>query len=429
MRPGLIGRSWGINAEYSGRYSGRMPGLHRIAMVSMHSSPVTAPGTGDSGGMNVSLIATALQLSLRGVEVELLTRATGEPRVTQIADGVTVHELAAGAIGPMPKERLVEVADEFGEAVALLSGRSAPRYDLLHANYWLSGISTLPVAIELGLPFVQSFHTLGAMKNLYLAPGETPEPEGRLRAENYLANQADAIVATSVAEVTSLIDRVGAPAGQIWVVSPGVDSAQFTPVRASSEARVRRKLGVEPERPILVVVGRVQPHKGQELAIRALAELSGDLPVLAVVGEPTPGAENYRVSLKSLASELGVSSAVRFVGALDREDLANLLAAASITLLPSYSETFGLIALESAASGTPVIVSSVVGATGSVAPGISGVILESREPREWAATIATLLTDPIGLGSLAVSAREHAENFSWASTSVSLLGLYSSLVD
>jgi D-inositol-3-phosphate glycosyltransferase len=406
-----------------------MPALHRVAMVSMHSSPTAAPGTGDSGGMNVAILSTSIELANRGVEVELLTRAVGKPGVTQIAPGVTVHELAAGPLGRVPKSRLAEFADEFGEGVAMLSGRSSPRYDLVHAHYWLSGIAALPVAIELGLPFVQSFHTLGAMKNRSLAKGENAEPESRLRAETYLANQADAISANSSAEVSSLIDNVGAPAGRVWVVPPGVDGTLFTPARAISESIVRRRLGIGSERHILAVIGRIQPHKGQDLAIRALAALSAERPFLVLVGEPTPGAERYRESLRSLAAELGVASAVGFVGALEREDLANLLAATSLTLLPSHSETFGLVALESAASGTPVIASRAVGATGSVAPNESGVLLASRDPNEWANTIAALLHDPLLLGELSASARLHAERFSWAGSAESLLGIYASLVD
>jgi D-inositol-3-phosphate glycosyltransferase len=405
-----------------------MAELRRIAMVSMHSSPTAQPGTSDSGGMNVSIVSTALELARRGVEVELLTRANGEPRVTEIAAGVTVHELPAGPAGRIVKERFADVADEFGEAVALLSGRADSRYDLVHAHYWLSGIATLPVAIELDIPFAQSFHTLGAMKNLHRSEGDLPESQGRLRAESYLANQADAIVASSATEVASLIDDVGAPAERTWVVRPGVDGSLFTPTRISSEDSVRRSLKIENDRPILVVVGRIQPHKGADLAIRALAELRNEQPVLVIVGEPTPGAERYRASLPRLASELGLAEAVRFPGALDRDDLANLLAVASISVMPSRSETFGLVALESAASGTPVIASDTVGATGSVAPGVSGELVATRHPGEWATMISTLLGDPPRLEALSRSARVYAEGFTWGATAEGLLGVYRQLL-
>ena len=226
----LLRHRWLPSEESLAQYSGSMSdGLRRIAMVSMHTSPADSPGRGDAGGMNVALLAVASQLARRGVEVDLLTRAAEAPFEREVADGVLLRGLAAGPPSPLPKNRLVEVADEFGEAVATLAGRLAPRYDLIHAHYWLSGLATLPVAIELGIPFVQSFHTLAAMKNLNLAPGDAPEQEGRLRGEAFLGSQADAVVASSAAEVMALIDELHTPAERLWVIPPGVDSELFTP--------------------------------------------------------------------------------------------------------------------------------------------------------------------------------------------------------
>jgi D-inositol-3-phosphate glycosyltransferase len=262
-------------------------GLRRIAMVSMHTSPVDSPGRGDAGGMNVALLGVATQLARRGVEVDLLTRATAAPFERELADGVLLRSLAAGPPTPLPKNRLVEVADEFGEAVATLAGRLAPRYDLIHAHYWLSGLATLPVAIELGIPFVQSFHTLGAMKNLNLAPEDEPEQEGRLRGEAFLGNQADAVVASSAAEVMALIDELRTPPERLWVIPPGVDSELFTPVRARNDAAIRSSLGLPRDRPLLVLAGRLQPLKDQELGIRILGELSmvSPAPLLVIAGD------------------------------------------------------------------------------------------------------------------------------------------------
>ncbi|MHC5796900.1 glycosyltransferase [Lacisediminihabitans sp. FW035] len=404
---------------------------NRVALVSMHTSPAALAGSGDSGGMNVSLLATATELALRGVEVDLITRATGDAAVTALAEGVELHELAAGPRGILPKEHLGEVADEFGEAVAQLTGRQAARYDVIHAHYWLSGLATLPVALELGLPFVQSFHTLAAMKNAALAPGQEPEPERRLRTEMYLANQASAVVAGSSAEVTSLIDDVRAPADRVWVIPPGVDVNLFTPARAgAADARVRSELGIALGRPIIAIVGRVQPLKDQELAIRVLAELHGlrgAAPVLVVAGEATPGEDGYASSLHSIAAELGVLAEVRFAGALSRERLADLLAIATVTLVPSHSETFGLVALESAASGTPVIAFRGGGLVESVSAGVSGLLVDSRDPRAWAQATVSLLDDGAGLQRLSGFARHYAEGFTWAATATALIGVYASL--
>jgi D-inositol-3-phosphate glycosyltransferase len=403
-------------------------GLRRIAMVSMHTSPAAQPGTGDAGGMNVAILALASHLARRGVEVDLLTRATEEPEERELADGVTLRTLAAGPLAPIPKNRLVDVADEFGEAVATLVGRTAPRYDLLHSHYWLSGLATLPVAIELGLPFIQSFHTLAAMKNRTLAPGDVPEHEGRLRGEAFLGNQADAIVAGSAAEVGALIDDLHAPAEKLWVIPPGVDEELFTPDRARNASALREKLGIPVDRPILVIAGRVQPLKDQELGIRILSELSmvAPSPILVIAGEATDVA--YRARLDQAAILHDVEADVRFVGALDRVTLADLLAAAECTLVTSHSETFGLVALESAASGTPVVAYRGTGLVESVSDGESGYLVDSRDPADWAAAILSHRMDGGRVTAMRRSARAFAAGFTWATAAASHLALYESLV-
>jgi D-inositol-3-phosphate glycosyltransferase len=403
-------------------------GLRRIAMVSMHTSPADPPGSGDAGGMNVAMLAVATQLARRGVEVDLLTRAVGHPEDRELADGVMLRSLAAGPPTPIPKYRLVDVADDFGEAVAQLTGRSAPRYDLIHAHYWLSGLATLPVAIELGIPFVQSFHTLGAMKNRLLAPGDDPEPEGRLRGEAFLGNQADAVVAGSAAEVMSLIDELRTPAERLWVIPPGVDAELFTPDRARNDSAVRTLLGLGHDRPLLVIAGRVQPLKDQELGIRILAELSmvSPAPLLVIAGDALD--VGYRVRLDGLARELNLADDVRFVGSLERETLADLFAAAEFTLVTSYSETFGLVALESAASGTPVIAYRGTGLVESVGDLESGYLLDSREPADWAGAILSHRADGERVAAMRRSARTFAEGFTWATSATSHLALYESLV-
>jgi D-inositol-3-phosphate glycosyltransferase len=381
--------------------------------------------------MNVTLLSQARGLADRGISVDLLTRATGEPEVRELSPGVTLRSLAAGPPREVAKSKLPDVADAFGEAVADLVGRTAPRYDLLHAHYWLSGLAVLPVAIELGLPMVQSFHTLAAMKNASLAPGDSPEPDRRLFSEMFLANQADAIVVGSSAEVDTLMDGMRASADKLWVIPPGVDTSLFAPDRIDHSASIRHRLGLGGERPLIVVAGRIQPLKGQDLAIEVLARVQSPgalTPLLVFAGEATAGSEAYRASLNALAAGLGVAGDLRFVGALDQADLADLLAAATLTLIPSHSETFGLVALESASSGTPVVGYRSTGLVESVADGSSGVLVDSRDPGEWAATVSRLLADDAELARLGASARGHAEGYTWATAAASLLGVYEGLL-
>lgn len=401
--------------------------VERVAMIAMHTSPVAQPATADAGGLNVTVLSVAAELALRGVEVDLVTRASSGPERTELLPGVTLHRVLAG--GDLPKERLPEVADEFGEGLARLARQRD--YDVLHAHYWLSGIAALPVALELDRPLVQSFHTLAVMKNALAGEGQAPEPVQRLRSETFLATQADAVIAVSSAEATVLIDDVGARPDRTWIIPPGVDLGLFAPRPFAAHAATRAALGLEADRPIVVIAGRVQPLKGHELAVRALAELHalrGWAPLLVVAGEATPGADGFAQHLRDLANDLGVGADVRFVGALHRDALADLFAAADVTLVPSFSETFGLVALESAASGTPVLAFRAGGLPESVIDGVSGVLLGTRDPRYWATELAVLIEDDERRTALGFSARAHAERFTWGAAATSLLGVYAGVL-
>lgn len=396
-------------------------------MVAMHTSPAAQAGTGDAGGMNVAMLATAAELSIRGVEVDLITRALGQPTARELLPGVRIVSLAAGGSGALPRDRMPEHIDEFGEALATLARASDSAYDLVHAHYWLSGIAALPVCLELGIPLVQSFHTLAAMKDAAHIPGAAPEPVVRSRSETFIANQADAIVAASSAEATAIIDDVNGRADRTWIVPPGVDLGLFSPRDAVAATRIRSVLELDPSRPLVVLAGRIQPLKGHELAIRSIAELRamrGWAPLLVIAGETTPGEEPFEVELRELASELGVTEDIRFVGAVYHDRLAELLSAAHLTIVPSFTETFGLIAIESAACGTPVVGYRTGGLSESIDEGVSGLLLGSREPRYWATEIGNLIENDERREALGVTARVFAERFSWGAAAASLLGIY-----
>lgn len=394
-------------------------------MVSMHTSPAEAPGARDAGGMNVAIMGSAGELAARGVEVSLITRAVGQPGVSQLLPGVTLFEIGAGR-ADLSKEQLGEVVDEFGEGFGVLARGPDGGFDIVHAHYWLSGIAALPVAVELAVPFVQSFHTLATMKAVVASADARKEPERRERSERFLASQADAVIVSSSAEAAAVIDAVRGPADRVWVIPPGVDLQLFAPRDATAGLSVRHELGLPLGRALIVMAGRVQPLKGHELAIRALAELATK-PLLVIAGEPPVGDESYLDGVRSLAAELGVRDQVRFLGALTREKLAELFAAAHAILMPSFSETFGLVALEAAASGTVVIAQRSGGLVEAVDDGVSGLLVEDRQPRSWALAIDRVLGDePYRLG-LERAARHHATRFTWGATAASLLGVYASI--
>lgn len=369
-------------------------GVRRVALVNLPSSPIAPPGAGEAGSLGVLMLGLAAELAIRDVTVDLVAR--GETvSSTALLPGVHLHLLPSGT------------EDEFGEGFAELI-RASP-VDVVHAYHASSGVAVLPAAIELGIPFVQTF-------------GRT----GGSRAETYLVGQADAVIAASAADAGVLIDVVGAAADRTWIVPPGVDLDLFAPRAPEPEAR--RGFGIESDRPVVVMAGRIAPRKGHDLAIAALAELHamrGWAPVLVIAGGPEAGQADWAASLMPLAQDLGVASDVRMLGPVHRDEVADLLGLSSVVLMPSIDEPFGLVALEAAASGTPVVAARVGGLPEAVGPG--GLLLGSRDPTEWAAAIGGLLDDESHRLAFGAAGRAHAERFTWGAAAASLLGIYSVL--
>ena len=379
----------------------------RIALVSMHTSPADRPGKGDAGGMNVLVLESALALAARGNHVDIFTRSAGASHTEALAPRVALHALETGG-GIVRKHELANHADAFGSALERIAVAAEDGYDVIHAHYWLSGLAALPVSLSLGIPIVQTFHTLAAEKNRCLADGERPEPERRVLTERYLVGEVDAIAAVSRAEVDVLCDRVGASAERVWLVPPAVDTLLFQPAPVAARTDVRTRLGVRPDEGLVACVGRVQPLKGQDLAVRMLQHLPDT--VLVIVGDAVPGDERYLESLHDIARELGVEGRVRHIGSLERPALAGLLDAADVVVVPSRSESFGLVPMEAAASGTPVVASRVGGLVESVADGETGVLVDGRDPAEWADAVRMILDDvdlqlELGLGGRRAASR------------------------
>ncbi|ROR66402.1 glycosyltransferase [Agrococcus jenensis] len=397
----------------------------RIAVVSMHTSPTDRPGKGDAGGLNVLVLESAMALAARGHHVDVFTRSAGAPHSHAIASGVTLYALATGG-GVVRKHELPNLADAFGAELERAALAATDSYDVIHAHYWLSGLAALPVSLSLGIPIVQTFHTLAEEKNRRLATDERPEPERRVLTERYLAGEVDAIAAVSRAEVDVLCDGIGASAERVWLVPPAVDALLFQPRPVASRAEVRARLGVRPADGLVVCVGRVQPLKGQDLAVRMLEHLPDA--VLVVAGDATPGDERYLESLHDIAREIGVEGRVRHIGSLERPALARLLDAADVVVVPSRTESFGLVPLEAAASGTPVVASRVGGLVESVVDGETGVLVDGRDPAEWAQAVGAILEDVDLQVELGLAGRRIVSRREWRDVAQELETVYRSTI-
>jgi D-inositol-3-phosphate glycosyltransferase len=401
----------------------------RIGMLSVHTSPLDQPGSGDSGGMNVAITSLATRLAARGVEVDLFTRCRGgaHHHVRTIAEGARVVPIKAGPCQPIPKSELPRFLPEFLGGVLREARHGRRRYDLVHSHYWLSGWVGRAVKDLWEVPLVSSFHTLGKVKNYSLARGERPEPQVRLDAEAKTIRAADRIVALTPSEAGQLVGLYGADPNRIRIVPQGVDPAIFAP-RSRSLARSRLHLaGLR----LALFVGRMQPHKGPDVAVRAVAEAVARDPattedlMLAVVGGPSGeghGAELAR--LLELAGALGVAERLILFPPQPQVRLADFYAAADVVLVPSRSESFGLVALEAQACGTPVVAAGVGGLPFVVAHGRTGLLVDGHDPADHADAMLRILRDDALQLSLGREASRVALRFTWDTSSRELLGVY-----
>lgn len=402
----------------------------RIAVLSVHTSPLDQPGTGDAGGMNVYIAETSALLARAGIEVEVFTRATAssQPPVVEVAPGVRVRHVNAG-----PFEGLAK-ADLPSQLCAMTAGvmrveAAHPEgwFDLIHSHYWLSGQVGWLAGERWGVPLVHSMHTMAKVKNAGLAQGDTPEPAVRIIGEEQVVVAATRLVANTVIEAGELVDLYGAEPSRVDVVHPGVDLEVFAP---GARSAARADLGIAPDAVLLLFVGRIQPLKAPDVLIRAAADLVDRHPelrarlVVAVCGGPSGTGLERPTALEDLARELRIEDLVRFVPPGRRERLAQWYQAADLTVVPSHSESFGLVAVESQACGTPVVAAKVGGLRTAVADGRSGLLIDGHDPAEYARAIASLIEHPDRLAAMAIAARSHAEQFGWAGTAAGLMGTY-----
>jgi len=413
------------------------PTPRRIATLSVHTSPLDQPGTGDAGGMNVYIVEVSRRLAEAGVEVEIFTRATaaGVPSVVETAPGVRVRQVISGPLEPLPKEDLPAQLCAFTTGVLRAEAAHAPGYyDLIHSHYWLSGQVGWLARERWGVPLVHSAHTLAKVKNAQLALGDRPEPVARIIGEEQVVAEADHLVANTAGESGDLIGRYGAGPDRVRVVEPGVDLDRFRPPAAGREIEVRRasrrQLGLPPDGHIVVFVGRIQPLKAPDVLLRGVAALRERDPRLAagltlvIAGGPSGTGLDRPTALIDLAASLGITDLVRFLPPQSGDDLPALFRAADLVAVPSHSESFGLVALEAQACGTPVVAAAVGGLITAVRNGASGVLVDGHRADDWARAIGALLAAPDQRRGLGRGAVRHAQHFSWSRTADGLLAVY-----
>ena len=394
-------------------------------MLSVHTSPLDVPGCGDAGGMNVYIVETARRLAQRGIAVEVFTRATSgdQPRTVELEPGVLVRNITAGPFEGLAKDDLPAQLCAFTAGVLRTEAhQDAGYYDVIHSHYWLSAQVGWLVRDRWGVPLVHSAHTLAKVKNQSLAEGDVPEPRARVIGEEQVVAEADRLIASTAEEAGQLIDLYGADPERVCTVAPGVDLETFVP---GNRAEARARLGLA-SAPTLLFVGRIQPLKAPDLLLRAAHRLRAEVPNLQVVivGGPSGAGVATPSWLTDLARELDLGDTVRFVPPADRLTVAEYYRAADATVVPSYNESFGLVALESQACGTPVVAAAVGGLPTAVADGRSGLLVDGHEPDRWAKTLADLLASPAELAELSSHARAHASRFSWDRTTDGLLDAY-----
>ncbi|MHA7146615.1 D-inositol-3-phosphate glycosyltransferase [Arthrobacter sp. TmT3-37] len=407
-----------------------MSGVRRVAMLSLHTSPLEQPGAGDAGGMNVYVRSTALELARVGIEVEIFTREAGEgrPRREILGDGVVVHHLDAGPRHRIPKEALPGLKTTFADAITDVAGLLADgHFDVLHSHYWVSGTVGLTLSREMNLPLVHSMHTMAKVKNLHMKAISSPEPAERIAGEQDIVTGAARLIANTRTEAAELVSLYGATRDRVDVVAPGVDLSTFHP---GDRDAARTALAFPPDQFHVVFAGRIQKLKGPQVLVAAAAELRRrrpDIPLaVSILGS---GSGSEALKLQPLIDGAGLTDDIRLYPPVTAAHLAQWFRSADAVVMPSFSESFGLVALEAQACGTPVVAANVGGLPQAVSDGRSGLLVDGHSATAWAAALERLHDDAELRATLGRGAAMHALAFGWQRTALLTAQSYRTAVE
>ncbi len=412
--------------------------VKRIAMLSVHTCPLATLGGKETGGMNVYVRDLSRELSRRGIYVDVYTRSQNAtiPCVSNtLAEHGRVIHVKAGPEKPYNKNRVYNHLDEFVTGVQTQAEADGIVYDIIYSHYWLSGIAAQKLRRQWDVPFAQMFHTMAEMKNRVAQSPAEREPDQRSNCEGEIMHWADRLIAATPLEKNQMTWLYGAPADKISIVPPGVDLERFQPL---DKVESRRFVGISPDDKLILFVGRIQPLKGIDVLMKALAEIKRREPKLLanvcvsiIGGAPQPDAEIEQAEferLETLLVELGIGDLITFLGAKDQDKLVHYYSAAEMVVMPSHYESFGMVALEAMACGTPIIASDVGGLSFSIEDGFNGYLVPGKDPQALAEKIRMLLKYPILQEQFGQQARAWVARYSWVDIAGELLEVFEDTV-
>lgn len=403
--------------------------VNRVAMISVHTSPLASLGGRDTGGMNVYIKRLSEQLAGEGVPVDVYTRKADPsvPLIQEDTTGFRVINLSVGPAEPVSREVLYSLLPRFSEAVSAFRSSHGHEYDVIHSHYWLSGLVGRSLAESWEVPWVHMSHTLGVLKDENRGAFQQPESELRLRNERLVLESADAVVASNLVERGEILDYYGLDPSRVYVAPCGVDLKLFHP---DSKQEARRRLGIDPKRKLVLYVGRIEPLKNVDTLIAAVHQLQGrvdNLKLLIVGGTRGGGDSETRqelLRLEALVRDLGLEDMVEFYGPAPQQELPSFYQAADVSVVPSHYESFGMAALEAMACGTPVVASRVGGLKSSVRDGNTGFLVSVGDVETFAARIERVLADKDLAVKMSINAARTARRYSWRKVAESNLDVY-----